>query len=194
MALRELVLALERDAQDRITAVRAEATADAQQLKAEAQAALAARRSTDLATRSAELEASTAAALDAARREAGGRTLTARKEALDGILARAGALLAATAPAPGMRAGVARDLEAALQYAGPAGATIRCHPAWAPLLRAALAGRSGVRLESSPEVDAGLIIQCSDGSIEIDATLGNRLSRLWPVIAIELMREAEGQS
>lgn len=194
MALRELVLALERDAQDRIATVRAEAAAAAQQHVAEARAALAVRRSTDLATHSAELGASTAEALDAVRREAGTRTLTARKESLDGILARARALIVATVPEPEMRAGIARDAEAALQYAGPTDAVVRCHPDWAPLLRMVLARRPGVKVEASNEVGAGLVVRSADGAVEIDATLDNRLSRLWPAIAIELMREVEPRS
>jgi vacuolar-type H+-ATPase subunit E/Vma4 len=181
MALRELVLALERDALARIVAVRDEATADAERLRARARAELARRRAVELA----------AGAIDAARREAALRSLTARAETLDAILARARALLAATVPDPGMRAGIRRDLDAALEYLGGTAAVVSCPPAWMPLLKAAFAGRKGVRLEEGEGVGAGLVARAADGQAEIDATLDSRLTRLWPGLAVELMREEE---
>ena len=194
MALRELVLALERDALARITAVRDEATADAARLQADARARLALRRTTDLATRQAELSAAASGTLDAARRDASARALTARAEALQGILTRARALLVATVPQAAMQAGIRRDLEAALAYAGGNDAVVHCPKAWTPLLKPALAGRSGVKLEAGEEVAAGVIVRAADGSMEIDATLENRLARLWPGIAIELLRGMETPS
>ncbi len=191
MALRELVLALERDALARITAVRDQAVAEAKQLQAEARARLAHRRATDLATRGAELSAAAAGALDAARREASARSLNARAEALEAILARARALLLATVPEAAMQAGIRRDLDAALAYVGAGDAVVRCSPGWAKMLKAAVTGRSGVRVEAGEGVGAGVIIRAPDGSIEIDATLENRLARLWPGIAIELLRDVE---
>jgi vacuolar-type H+-ATPase subunit E/Vma4 len=191
MALRELVLALERDALARIVAVRDEATADAERLRARARAELARRRAVELATRAEEMTAAAAGAIDAARREAALRSLTARAETLDASLARARALLAATVPDPGMRAGIRRDLDAALEYLGGTAAVVSCPPAWMPLLKAAFAGRKGVRLEEGEGVGAGLVARAADGQAEIDATLDSRLTRLWPGLAVELMREEE---
>ena len=189
MALRELVLALEREALARITAVRAEATVAADQMRAEASTQLARRRSLDLATRTAELQIVAAGAIDVARREAAHRSLTARTEALDAILARARALLATTVPHAIMGAGLQRDLEAALEYLGTSEAVVRCHPAWMPTLRAVLAGHAGVRLEESETIGPGMIVLAGDGRVEIDATMDSRLTRLWPGLAIGLLRE-----
>jgi vacuolar-type H+-ATPase subunit E/Vma4 len=191
MALRELVLALERDALAGIAAARDEASAEAERLRAESRVALARRRAVDLATREAELKAAAAGAIDAARREAAQRSLAARAKALDAILARARALLAATVPDAGMKAGIQRDLEAALAYLGGAEAVVRCPARWAPAVEAALAGRPGVRLEQSEQFTAGLVAWTADGRAEIDATLDTRLTRLWPTLAVELMRDAE---
>jgi vacuolar-type H+-ATPase subunit E/Vma4 len=191
MALPELVLALERDAQDRLTAVRAEAVAEADRMRTEASRELARRRATDLAARAAELKAAAAGAIDAARRDAALRSLAARAGALETILARARAMLAATVPDAGKEAGIRRNVDAALEYLGSTGAVVRCRPAWAPALRVALAGRANVRLEQSDSVGAGMVVLAGDGGVEIDATIDSRLTRLWPGLAIELMREAE---
>jgi vacuolar-type H+-ATPase subunit E/Vma4 len=191
MALRELVLALERDALARIAAVRAEATVAADQMRAAASTLLSRRRSMDLSARAAELQADAAEAIDVARREAASRSLTARTEALETILARARVLLGMTIPEATMRAGIQRDVAAALEYLGPTEAVVRCHPAWVPILRPALAGLAGVRLEVSENVGAGMIVLSTDGRLEIDATMDSRLTRLWPGLAIELMREVE---
>ena len=191
MALRELVLALERDAQARIAAVCAEAVAAADQVRAEASMQLARRRSIDLATRAAELNAVAAGAVDIARREAAVRSLTARAEALGAILARARALLATTVPDVKLQAGIQRDAVAAMEYLGPTAAVLRCHPAWIPALRPVFARRSDIRLEESEKVGVGMIVLATDGHVEIDATVESRLTRLWPGLAIELLRRIE---
>jgi vacuolar-type H+-ATPase subunit E/Vma4 len=191
MALRELVLALEREALARTTAVRAEATVAADKMRAAASTQLARRRSLDLATRAAELQIVAAGAIDVARREAAHRSLTARREALDAILVRARALLAATVPHARMGAGLQRDLEAALEYLGTTEAVVRCHPAWVPTLRPVLAGHVGVRFEQNETIGPGMIVLAADGRVEIDATMDSRLTRLWPGLAIELLRDAE---
>lgn len=193
MALRELVLALEGEAEARLTAVRAEATLAADQLKAAATARLAHRRSADLAARAAEFDNAAAGAIDVVRRETAHRSLTARTEVLDAILARARALLAATAPAPTMSAGIRRDLDAALAYLGQTAAIVRGHPAWAPTLRGILGEPSAIRFEESEAIGPGLFVSTAEGRVVIDATLDNRLSRLWPELAIELLREIESR-
>ena len=160
-------------------------------MRAEASTRLARRRSMDLATRTAELEAVAAGAIDSARREAARRSLTARTEALDAILARARALLATTVPDAKLQAGIQRDVVAAMEYLGPTAAVVRCHPAWVPALGPVLARRSDVRLEESEKVGVGMIVLANDGHVEIDATVDSRLTRLWPGLAIELLREME---
>jgi vacuolar-type H+-ATPase subunit E/Vma4 len=191
MALAELVLALEREAEARITAVRAEAAAQVEQLQAEAQARLARRRSADLVDREAELQAVATGRLDTVRREGTLRSLTARASALEAIRTRARSLLAATAPEAGMQRGLERDFAAALECLGTPEAVVGCRAAWTPALNAARAGRSGVRLEEREALGPGMVVHSADGRIEVDATLDGRLARLWPELAIELLREME---
>jgi len=194
MALRELVLALERDALARITAVRDEATNEAGRLRADARARLAHRRATDLATRGTELSAAAAGALDAARRDASARALTARAETLEAIRTRAREVLGSTLPEAELQPGIRRDLDAALAYLGAGGAVVRCSPGWTRTLKAALAGRPEVPVESGEGMGAGMVVRAIDGSVEIDATVENRLARLWSGIAIELLRDMEPPS
>jgi vacuolar-type H+-ATPase subunit E/Vma4 len=191
MALAELVLALEREAEARIAAVRAEAAAQAEELRAEARARLARRRSADLVDREAELRAVATARLDAVRREGTLRSLTARAGALEAIRTRARTLLAATPPGAGMQRGLERDFAAARECLGTSEAVVGCRAAWAPWLKAAPAGRSGVRFEEREALGPGLVIGSADGRIEVDATLDGRLTRLWPELEIELRREMD---
>jgi vacuolar-type H+-ATPase subunit E/Vma4 len=191
MALAELMLALEREADARLAAVRSEAAAQAEQLRVEARARLASRRSADLVGREAELRAITAGRLDAARREGTLRTLTARVGALEAIRTRARALLAATMPEAGMQRGLERDFAAALECLGTSEAIVGCRAAWTPALKAAGAGRSGVRFEERDALGPGMVVRSANGRIDVDATLDGRLARLWPELAIELLREME---
>jgi vacuolar-type H+-ATPase subunit E/Vma4 len=66
---------------------------------------------------------------------------------------------------------------------------VRCPPGWTKVLKATLANRPAVRVEAVEGLGAGVVICAADGSVEIDATLENRLGRLWPGIAIELLRD-----
>jgi vacuolar-type H+-ATPase subunit E/Vma4 len=54
-----------------------------------------------------------------------------------------------------------------------------------------VARRSNIRLEASNGVGPGAAIRAADGSLEIDARLETRLDRLWPRLAIDLVRELE---
>jgi vacuolar-type H+-ATPase subunit E/Vma4 len=189
VALADLVLALEREATTRMAQVRAEATAQAEQLRAEGRDRLARRRSADLVGREVELRGAAMAKLDAARRDASLRALTARATALSAILAKARAALAETAPAPAMQRAVLRDCEAALECLGGADAVVACRPGWRAWLETGIAPRTGVRLETRAALGPGLVVQSADGLIDVDATLDSRLTRLWPVIEIELLRQ-----
>jgi vacuolar-type H+-ATPase subunit E/Vma4 len=194
MALADLLRALEQDAEARIAELRAEATASAGRLRAEAGARLERRRTAELATREAGLQSETARAIEATRQEAARRVLTARAQALERIQGRARELLLRTEPDAGLRAGIAREVNAALEYFGDTAAVVRCAPAWGSALEPIVARRPGIRLEATNGVGPGAAIRAADGSLEIDATLETRLDRLWPRLAIELVRQLEPPS
>ena len=191
MALADLLRALEQDAEARIAEVRAEAGASATRLRVEGRERLERRRSAELATRETELQSEAARVLETARQEAGRRVLTARAQALERIQRRARDLLLQTEPDRRLLDGIALEVTAALEYFGDSGAVVRCASVWGPALKPIVARRSNIRLEATNGVGPGAAIRAADGSLEIDATLETRLDRLWPRLAIDLVRELE---
>ena len=191
MALADLLRALEQDAEARIAELRAEATAAAERVRAEATERLDRRRSADLATLEARLRSETARVIEATRQQAARKVLTARAQALERIRGQARDLLLRTEPDPGLRAGIAREVSAALEYFGDSAAVVRCAPAWGSALAPIVARRAGSRLEATNGIGPGAAIRAADGSLEIDATLETRLERLWPRLVIDLVRQLE---
>lgn len=191
MAIRELLRALEKDAEAKVTALRTAARAAADQLIVEATARLDRRRAEDLAAREAELRATASGAIETARQEATSRALVARGEVLDRVFTRARTLLTTLEPEMAFQATVRYEIDAALLYLGASAAVVCCSPAWSPLLTRALRGRAGIRLEVSNDLGAGMIVRALDGRVEIDATLARRLDQLWPRLAIDLVRGLE---
>jgi vacuolar-type H+-ATPase subunit E/Vma4 len=185
MGLRELVLALEREAQAQAAAIVADATADATRRRADAAALLDRQRARDLETLRAELSLAATAAIDGARRNATHQGLAARSALLDTLRAQARERIAALPPDPAMTPGVTGDVEAALAYLGPVSAVVRCPPAWGEFLQPVFAGRP-IRFEPDVTVGAGMLLHDREGRLEVDATLVGRLDRLWPAVAIEL--------
>ena len=194
MALADLLRALEQDAEARIATVRSESRAEADRLLAEIAQRLERRRTAELAVEEAELRAESARLVERARRDAAGRVLAARGEALERIRDRARELLGATEPVPDLRAGFAREIGTALEYVGDAAVVIQCGAVWRSALQSLVSGRNGVRLETTNGLGPGARIKAADGSLEIDATIETRLQRLWPELAIGLVRTMEPAS
>jgi len=191
MALADLLRALEHDAEVRIAEVRTEAAASSARLRVEGRERLELRRSAELATHETALQSEAARVLETTRQDAGRRVLTARARALERIQSRARDLLLGTEPDRRLLDGIALEVGAALEYFGDSGAVVRCAPAWGPALKPIVARRSNVRLEATNGVGPGAAIRAADGSLEIDATIETRLDRLWPRLAIDLVRKME---
>ena len=191
MALAELLLTLEADADARIAALLTDARADAERLGADGAAELGRRRSVAVGTREIELRAGLGRALEAARRQAAGTTLEARAAALERIRVRAEAMLAERAADPALLGLFVRDLALALEYVGPVPATVEAPGALIETLRAGAAARDRVTFATSDPERAGLIVRSADGSVTVDATLGSRLARAWPRLAIHLAARLE---
>jgi vacuolar-type H+-ATPase subunit E/Vma4 len=192
MALADLLRALEHDAEARIAEVRTEAVASSARLRGEGRERLEHRRSAELATRETALQSEAARILETTRQDAGRRVLTARARALERIQSRARDLLLRTEPDRRLLDGVALEVGTALEYFGDSSAVVRCAPAWGAALTPIVARRSNVKLEATNGVGPGAAIRAADGTLEIDATLETRLDRLWPRLAIDLVRELEG--
>lgn len=167
MPLADLLQTLEREAAARADARVAEAQADAARILAAHAAELEARRMAVLASREQALRADGERSIIAARRDAERTRLLARHELLTRVRDRARAALAMQAGSDcGHRAISALGLRARTYLGDPAGARTITQP-------------TGVRL-----VDA-------DGTVEVDATLESVLERLWPALAMDIVRRAE---
>jgi vacuolar-type H+-ATPase subunit E/Vma4 len=138
-----------------------------------------------------ELRAAAARAVEAARREAAGRVLEARMEALARVRAGAGSRLAARAADPALLPLLRGDLLDGLGYLGEAPAVVETDPALIEGIRAALNGRPAVTIAPGAG-GGGLRIRSADGTVTVDASFATRLESLWPALAIELSRRMEG--
>jgi vacuolar-type H+-ATPase subunit E/Vma4 len=194
MSLGDLLRALDQDLETRIAALRTEAEAAAARVLAETGQRLDRRRNTELAIRESQLRSEAARRIETTRREATRRLLDAQAGALNRIRVRARELLLRTEPEPPLRSAVATAVRSALEYFGDKGVVVRCAPAWESALRPILDRRVGSRLEPAEGLGPGATITATDGSLEIDATLERRFDRLWPRLAIDLVRELEGTS
>jgi vacuolar-type H+-ATPase subunit E/Vma4 len=194
MALDELLRCLERESDDRIAALVAQARAQADQLRVGRTAESAARRDAALAAREAELRAAAARDLDATRREARRRVLQARAEALERIRRRADDLLTERAADPAFLPSQAQDLERALGYLDGASAVVEAPAPLVPGLRAMLEGRARVVAQSIGAVRTGLTIRAEGGGLTVDATPGGRLARAWTRLGIDLAARLESMT
>jgi vacuolar-type H+-ATPase subunit E/Vma4 len=131
-------------------------------------------------------------ALARARREARRETLESRRRVLERVFAAARAGLPAAVERPDYRAGVTRELELALRCLGDRPATLRCHPALRAQVEPLVRSRSGIAVVADPGAGSGFRIVASDGSLDVDATLEDRLARLAPRLEVEIAAQLDG--
>jgi vacuolar-type H+-ATPase subunit E/Vma4 len=192
VALEHLVGTLAREAEAEAAAILAAARADADAITARSEQVCAASRESARATREAEQRAAVESALAEARRIARGEMLEARRRVLDRVFGAARAALPAAVERPEYRAGVAQELEIALRCVGDRPATLRCHPVLQAVIEPLLRARASVTLVVDPAAGSGFRVVTRDGSLEVDATLEDRLARLAPRLAIEVAAQLDG--
>lgn len=189
MGIEELIARLERDADARVAKIRERAKAEKDAIEA-ASAALSERlRAEALAARARERRVKFDQALAVARQRANAERLAAEYALLERILARTRELIAVVDVEPEYLAAVPLQLERALRFVEGRPIVVRCRPSIAPAARAALAMRSDATVEEAPDAPVGIRIALRDGSMEVDDTLLERLSRLRTRLAIELVGE-----
>ncbi|MBK9693166.1 MAG: hypothetical protein IPO73_15995 [Gemmatimonadetes bacterium] len=174
MALQDLLAALEREAEQRISAEQAEAAAAAAALTRDAEALRVARRDDALARERSRLETTAARDVALATREAEHAVLTAREALVERVLGLVREGLAREALSPAEVAALARLAERALDHAGDRPALVRTTSA----LRQAVADRCaarGVPVEVDAALHAGSQVGTADGRVLIDASLPGRL-------------------
>jgi vacuolar-type H+-ATPase subunit E/Vma4 len=191
MALAELLRSLEQEAEVQAAAVRAEARATADGIRAERAAELARRSAALRDARARDLEAAAARELEASRRESTRLVLEARAAALERVRRRAEQRLAATAADPGAVPLLARDLAVALEYLGPAPVVVEAPAPLLEALRGATADTGRMTFVPADNGRHGLVVRSADGAVAVDASRESRLARAWPRLAIELARRLE---
>jgi vacuolar-type H+-ATPase subunit E/Vma4 len=115
------------------------------------------------------------------------RMLDARLRLLDQVFAAAHALLPEAVNGAGYRAALPRHIAEALEAAGDEPAVIRCSEALAPAVQAVVAARPNVAVRIDAAAPPGVVVTTTDELIEVDQTLGGRLGRLRPRLALEVL-------
>ena len=193
MALSDLLRRLEEEADARIAALQASARTEAAGIAAEAAARLSERHATAMASREAALRTAAVRASITARREAAARVLAARAETLQRILGRMEQLLDERRSSEAVLARAGADLGAALGYLdGPV--SVRCRPEFVTWVRGQLGAGARDAVQPDPEVGTGAVLRAADGSVEIDATVEQRLVRLRPELTVAAARMLDGSN
>jgi len=187
MGLEELIARLERVADARVAEIRERAKAEKDGIEAASTVASARHREEALAARARERRVTLDQELAEARQRANAERLAAEYALLERILARTRELIADVDREPGYLAAVPRQLEGALRFVEGQAIVVRCRPSIAAVARAALASRGDVTLEEAADAPVGIRITLRDGSMEVDDTLLERLSRLRTRLAMELV-------
>ncbi len=192
MALGELISRLERDAEARVGEVRAKAQAQAEALLAEAARATEAHRERELGVRRVERRARLDRELSEARQRAHAERLVGQHALLARVFAAARALIPEVAASPAYLEALPGHLAFALRYVEGMRVVVRCAPAFIAALQPVSDSRADVVLVEDATLPPGVLISSADDSVFIDDTLGARLTRAQPRLAIELLAERRG--
>jgi len=191
MALENLIQVLRREADAEVAAIQAAARAEAEAIRGRCEADLAARRSSFEAERDTIRRSAVELALAAARRDARRAMLEARERLLGRVFAAARSRFPEVLPEAQYRATLPAQLTEAVRCLGERPGTIRCHPTLHQELVPLAGHHRGVRLVSDPALGSGFKVASDDGSVEIDGTMEDRLTRNQDRIRQEVMTAFE---
>lgn len=192
MSIARLVASLEADAARDAAARLAAAEARAGAIRADAEAEAAARRRRFFAEHEPAMRAQVLRQIASAQRTCATATLAARHEILERIFARATEMLATPEVLEDYARDLATRLQTALVHLDDRPAVVRCRPAIADRVRAAIGGRPDLDVDADEEAPTGFVVRTMDGRLEIDDTLDARLERLRPRLASRLVRRLDG--
>jgi vacuolar-type H+-ATPase subunit E/Vma4 len=193
MALAELLSALERDVETRVSAELAAAQAEADRVTRDVDARIAAQREQVLTRHADETRARLAHHLAETRASARRELLSARERMLRDVFDTARTRLAVLVDDPAYRASLASQVSEALSYLdGHADLTAVCSPGLVEVMRRALGEHPLVDVVPDPAVGTGFRIATADGKVDVDQTLEVRLTRMQDIVAMEIVRILEG--
>jgi len=198
VAIEQLLAALENNGAAQIEQVAVAARAEADAITTQARDQADRRRRAALESRDVELRASAALTLAAARLAARRTVTTARSGLLERVFARARAALDAVAASPEYLQQLPAAIAAALACFGDEPVVIRCPPALAKAVRAAVAGlpvkRADVSVVTDRALGPGFIARSADDAVEVDDTLAARLERQHAALSLAALRALESPS
>ena len=191
MGLDELIGRLERDADARVAAEEARARAEVQAVTAAADQVSTHARDEALARRRAQRRARFGREVAATTQVARADGLRAEYALFDRVMGRTAALLDGMERDDEYLSTLPARLTEALRFVDERAARVRCRPALAAAVRAAIAGRGDLTVEEVPMMAVGFSVVARDGSVEVEDTLSARLEQLRPRLLIDLLAEAD---
>lgn len=194
MAIASLLDALEHDAERDAREVVDAARAEAERIRAEAEARVAQRCGAALAAHESELRLAADAHRARARREARARVLNARSAFLERVFRAVSAELPNVLESAAQRDALQHLAREALQYFPSTPAVIRCSGALADRLTGVAASVAELRVVRDESVVAGVIVEAADASLTIDNTLAARLDWLRAALSVEITKRFEETS
>lgn len=189
MPLAELLAALEREGESKARAELLAARAEAERLRVEAAARIAARRRDALAAREAELAGVLQAELSRARREARVRVLMARERMLDRVFETALRSLAEACSEPWFASALRAQVGELLACFANEPVVLRCRPEFVDTVREACADRHDASVEPDSSLTPGVLALARSGAVRADETLAARFERMRPFLRVALVRE-----
>ena len=189
MALADLILRLEDEAQDRVRAIREHADAEVRAIEQATEEAIAEIRSRQFEPERAKRYLVQQRELAMARRQARAHELEAQHAQIGRVLNRARTLLPEIGASAAYAAAVPSHLEEALSFLYGLQPHVRCQAAFVPLLKAVIDRHDGSQLVIDESTAAGFVAEAGDGSVLVDDTLPVRLGRAETRLTMALARK-----
>ena len=191
MGLADLISRLEQEAQTRVNAIRSEADAEVRAIEAETERAVADITARQLQRGHVARQLAEQRALAEARQEARARELEARHAQITRVLARSRALIREVAESDLYVSTLPAHVREALSFLEGLQPRVRCHPAIAPVVQAAIGAYPGATLLTDDTLGPGIVAEAADGSVTVDNTLAARLAGAGMRLTIELGRRLD---
>jgi len=187
MALDDLIARLEQDADAQVAAIAGAAAEEVAAIAAAADQAVSEQTARARATARSDRQLAFARALADHRRELRARELAATRTLVAQVFARVRAHLPGLAADPAWAALWPTLADEALSYVGDAPCRVRASGAVIEVLRRDARLPATVQLVEDAETGPGLIVEATDGSVRVDATLKSLLSQRQEQLAMGLI-------
>jgi V/A-type H+-transporting ATPase subunit E len=194
MGSEALATVVEAEGRARVAAIHAEAAAEADALRANAEREARRRGDEVLVVRERELRADAHARIAEVRVETRRSVLEARQRLLERIFALAREALPSALETPAAQTTLSERARSALERAPAGPIAIRCSPAAMTAVEVAAAGRENVSVERDDALPAGFQLSAAAGALIVDATLERLLDLQRASLAIELMRRIDEET